>query len=132
MKTASRSGLASAALLGGDLLCFLVFALLGLRSHEDGITASSLLRAAAPFQAGWLASSYLIGLHRRRDAVGSDAAQLVLKTWLPAWAVGLVIRSLVFGRAFAPTFAIVSLLFNSGLLLMWRCVFAPWFARDRA
>ena len=41
-----------AVLLIGDLICFLAFALLGLRSHEDGMTLNGLLRAATPFQAG--------------------------------------------------------------------------------
>jgi hypothetical protein len=112
------------------LACFLIFALLGLRSHEDGVTAGGLLRAAVPFQASWLVFSYLTGL-QRRSASDTDDPAGVMKAWLPAWAVGLVLRSLVFGRAFAPAFAIVSLLFNSGLLLAWRCLIAPRLLRAR-
>jgi hypothetical protein len=111
-----------ALLLAGDLVCFLAFALLGLRSHEDGVTPDGVLRAATPFQAGWLLAGLVPALHERRSAHRSTG---VLRRWLPAWALGLAIRTLAFGRAFAPTFAIVSLVTNLLLLLAWR----SWLAR---
>jgi hypothetical protein len=121
VKTArATSGILGLALTAGDLVCFLFFALLGLRSHEDGITASGLLRAAVPFQTGWLVAGLITGTARRTDAHAVD----VLKRWVPAWVIGLVLRSLVFGRAFAPTFALISLLVNAGLLLTWRRLLA--------
>jgi hypothetical protein len=110
----------------GDLVCFLVFAVLGLRSHEDGITAGGILRAAVPFQTGWLVVSLLM---RRRSPVSSSDAQTVVQTWVPAWAIGLVLRTAIFDRSFAPTFAVVSLLVNAVLLLLWRAVFAPLLLR---
>ena len=113
----SREGL----LLAGDLVCFLVFAVLGLRSHEDGITAGGILRAAAPFQAGWLLVSLLIG---KPGAASTDSRQIA-RLWVPAWAIGLVLRTLLFDRSFATTFAIVSLLVNGVLLMVWRSVLAP-------
>ncbi|HEX5370207.1 MAG TPA: DUF3054 domain-containing protein [Dehalococcoidia bacterium] len=111
-----------AGLVAGDLLCFLIFALLGLRSHEEGITASGIVRAAVPFQVGWLILSWSLGLHKRRT---SDARR-VMRTWVPAWAVGLIIRTVFFDHSFAPTFGVVSLLFNACLLLIWRCLVAPF------
>ena len=103
--------------LTGDLACFLVFAALGLRSHEGGITLDGLLRAAVPFQIGWLLSVLFIAPRR---SAASDGVGGLLRVWVPAWIVGLVLRSVVLGRAFAPTFAIVSLLVNGLLLLVWR------------
>jgi hypothetical protein len=49
--------------------------------------------------------------------------------WIPSLVLGLAIRSLVFGRAFAPTFAIVAFLVNGALLVLWRCVLAPLVVR---
>ena len=81
------------------------------------------MRAAVPFQAGWLAVSVLLAMKAGR-AETTDP-QRVLITWLPAWAIGLVLRSLIFGRAFAPAFAAISFLVNAVLLLIWRTVIVP-------
>ena len=113
-------------ILLGDLACFLAFALLGLRSHEDGITAGGVARAAVPFQIGWLAVNLLFAKPR----AASDARQ-VARLWVPAWAIGLVTRILLFDRGFAVTFAIVSLLVNGVLLMLWRSVLAPLVLRGK-
>lgn len=111
-------------LLAGDLLCFLVFAVLGLRSHEDGITGSGILRAAVPFQIGWI----VVNLTAGRQGSAKDSRQ-VARLWVPAWALGLVLRTLLFDRSLATTFAIVSLLVNGVLLMVWRSVLAPLILR---
>ena len=108
-------------LLAGDMACFLVFALLGLRSHEDGITVAGVLRAAVPFQAGWLLVTLLSG---KPNAPATDSRR-VTRLWVPAWAIGLILRTLLFDRSFAVTFAIVALLVNGVLLMVWRGVLAP-------
>jgi hypothetical protein len=115
--------------LCGDLVCFLAFAVLGLRSHEDGITAGGILRAAVPFQVGWLLIS--LAARTRRPAGREADAPAVIRTWVPAWAIGLVLRTAIFDRSFAPTFAIVSLLVNAVLLLLWRMILAPLVLRRR-
>ena len=114
-------------LYAGDFVCFLVFAVLGLRSHEDGITADGILRAAVPFQASWLAMTLVL---RGQPGIGEiTRSRNVIRVWIPALVLGLAIRSLVFGRAFAPTFAIVAFLVNGALLVLWRCVLAPMLVR---
>jgi hypothetical protein len=80
-----------------------------------------------PFQIGWLVVSLL--MRRHRSPVSANDAQLVIKNWVPAWAIGLVLRTAIFDRSFAPTFAVVSLLVNAVLLLLWRAVFAPLLLR---
>jgi hypothetical protein len=107
-------------LLAGDLACFLLFAVLGLRSHEDGITVAGVLRAALPFQAGWV----LVTLLGKQSASATDSRR-VTRLWVPAWAIGLILRTLLFDRSFAVTFAIVALLVNGVLLMVWRSVLAP-------
>jgi hypothetical protein len=114
-------------LYAGDFVCFLVFAVLGLRSHEDGITADGILRAAVPFQVSWLAMTLVL---RGQPGIGEiTRSRNVIRVWIPALVLGLAIRSLVFGRAFAPTFAIVAFLVNGALLVLWRCVLAPMLMR---
>jgi hypothetical protein len=114
-------------LLIGDLICFCIFAVLGLRSHEEGITLGGFFRAALPFQVGWLFISLMLGKPGRAAIDAREAARL----WVPAWALGLIIRTIFFDRSFAVTFAIVSLLFNGVLLMIWRSVLAPFVVRDR-
>jgi hypothetical protein len=114
-------------LYAGDFVCFLVFAVLGLRSHEDGITADGILRAAVPFQVSWLAMTLVL---RGQPGIGEiTRSRNVIRVWIPALVLGLATRSLVFGRAFAPTFAIVAFLVNGALLVLWRCVLAPMLMR---
>ena len=118
-----RLGGRAGLLLAGDLVCLLVFALLGLRSHEDGITAESIVRAAVPFQAGWL----LVNLALNRS--GTTDARQVARLWVPAWAIGLILRTLLFDRSLEVSFAIVALLMNGFLLLVWRSILAPLIVR---
>jgi hypothetical protein len=108
----------SQIILVGDLICFLVFAALGLRSHDDGETLTGLLRASLPFQAGWIISYFVIAPRLGSLNPGSG----LLRLWVPAWIVGLLLRSLVFGRAFAPAFAIVTLIVAGLLLFAWRFI----------
>jgi hypothetical protein len=124
-----RKGLTprDALLYAGDFVCFLIFAVLGLRSHEDGITADGILRAAVPFQVSWLAMTLVL---RGQPGIGEiTRSRNVIRVWIPALVLGLAIRSLIFGRAFAPAFAIVAFLVNGALLVLWRCVLAPMLVR---
>ena len=114
-------------LILGDLICFLIFATIGLRSHEEGITASGILRAAVPFQAAWLVFSFITGLHKKRDA-GAKAIGISL---VPTVVIGVMARSLFFGRPFAPTFGIVALIFNFVVLMVWRRLLAPRVLKTR-
>ena len=114
-------------LLGGDLICFLVFALLGLRSHEEGITLGGIVRAATPFQAGWLLAGLVPELHESRSAHRRTG---VLRRWTPAWIIGLALRTLFFDRSFEVSFAIVAFIANGVFLLLWRSVLARLLLRE--
>lgn len=118
----------SAVLLVGDLICFMVFALLGLRSHEDGITLGGVVRAATPFQAGWLIAGLVPMFHERASSHRSTG---VLRRWVPAWVIGLGLRTLFFDRSFEVSFAVVALIANGLLLLLWRSVLARLLFRER-
>lgn len=117
-----RWTLRDSVLLLGDAGCFLLFAAMGLRSHETGLTPDAILRAAGPFAAGWLIVVFALGV---RYQGGVQASRGVMRAWVPAWALGLIIRTLAFDRDFEVTFAIVSLLVIGVLLMAWRGVLAP-------
>jgi hypothetical protein len=115
-----------ALLLAGDLVCFLVFAVLGLRSHEDGITAEGIVRAAMPFQTGWLIVCVLM----RRQALRTEPRRIA-RLWVPAWALGLVLRTALFDSSLEASFAVVALLINGVLLMLWRSLYAALLLRTR-
>jgi hypothetical protein len=50
-------------------------------------------------------------------------------TWPPAWAFGMAMRVIIFGRSFVPAFAIVSLLFVGVLRIGWRLAAGRLFSR---
>ena len=125
MDDKTRRGL---ILLAGDLVCFFIFAVLGLRSHEDGITLSGILCAATPFQFGWLLAGLVPAFHERSSAHRRTG---VLRRWAPAWVIGLALRTLLFDRTFEVSFAVVSFLANAALLLLWRSVLARLLFRER-
>ena len=106
--------------LAGELLCFVLFALLGLRSHEEGITLGGLVRAAVPFQAGWLVANAVLGRPSQPPRGVEELINGVLKPWAPAWVIGLALRTLVFGRDFSLPFAVIAFITNAVLLFAWR------------
>ncbi len=118
----------STLLVAGDLVCFVLFALLGLRSHEDGITLDGVLRAATPFQAGWLIAGLIPLFHESRSAHRRTG---VLRRWAPAWVIGMALRTLLFDRSFEASFAVVAFIANGLLLLSWRSVLARLLLRER-
>ena len=76
-----------------DAAALLLFAVVGLLSHEGGLSAAGLARDALPLLAGWFAAALLLRTYRRRS----------LRTLVLAWAVGVPVgvglRALVLGRA---------------------------------
>jgi hypothetical protein len=124
IETMRRRTTPSLLVLAGDLVCFVIFAVMGLRSHEDGITLSGLVRAAVPFQAGWIAANAVIGQPSKAPRGVEGLISGVLKPFVPAWIIGLVLRTVVFGRDFAPTFAVVAFVTNLLLLGIWHMLAA--------
>jgi hypothetical protein len=111
----------TALLLAGDCACFLAFALLGLRNHDEGITAAGVLRNAVPFGAAWIAFAVLNGLYRHGWHRDDDSLWLRLaQAWLPAWLLGLALRSLYVWRWPVPAFASITLVTVAVFLILWR------------
>jgi hypothetical protein len=106
----------------GDAFALLLFAVIGLASHDKGITGSGLLRDALPVLAGWFVAAAMFGTYRRSG----------WRPFVEAWAVGVTVgvlgRGLVLHRhvlgARYLTFLAVTLVVTLLLLLAWRGVFA--------
>lgn len=112
-------------LAAGDLAVFLAFPALGVRSHDEPLLLLATLRNTVPFALAWLFGGPLLGAFRQKVLASPKAAALaVLFAWPPAGLVGLVVRMLWFERPWAWSFAIVALLVQGVLLLVWRTAFA--------
>lgn len=110
----------------GDCFVFIAFALIGLRSHEEGITLNGIVRNAVPFGAAWLVVAGVTGLYRPGWQHSDDGLlQKVASSWLAAWAIGLALRSLYVWHWPVPAFAGVVLVTAGLLLVSWRSI-AAW------
>jgi len=120
------SGASRIALLAiGDALVFIIFAIIGMRSHKVSLTVPSVLQTAAPFAIGWFLVSPFVGAFRRKTT--NQLGKMSLRTalaWLIAWPVGLLLRG-IFQHEIPPvSFAIVTLITNTLFLQIWRVPFA--------
>ena len=113
----------------GDLLCFMIFVAFGRSSHGEasGFAAiPQIIVTALPFIAGWFLVSPFVGAFRHK--ILAQPRSMVIRTavaWLLAWPVALLLRGIFVDHGVPPlSFAIVVLLFNMLLLLIWRWPFA--------
>jgi DUF3054 family protein len=114
----------------GDLLCFLIFVALGLSSHKEEASGFSaipqIIIIALPFVAGWFLVSPFVGAFRHK--ILAQPRSMVIHTamaWLIAWPVAMLLRGIFVDHGVPKfSFAIVVLLFNMLLLLIWRWPFA--------
>lgn len=99
-----------------DVLCVLVFALVGRASHDEGLTVAGVLLVAWPFLAGlavgWGAARRL----RHGWPIKPGAAILV---WAGALVVGMVLRAAT-GAGTALSFVLVAAFTLFAALVGWR------------
>ncbi len=117
------------SLVIGDILVFVIFAIIGDTSHGKLSGLASILHSilvALPFIAGWFLVSPFMGMFRR-DLL-TQPRQMAIRTavaWLPAWVIAMVLRGIFFDHGVpAAAFMVIALLFNLGLLEIWRWPFA--------
>ena len=116
-------------LIIGDILCFLIFVALGRSSHREasGFGAiPQIIVTALPFLAGWFLISPFVGAFRHKIIAQPKA--MVIRTalaWLLAWPVAMLLRGIFVDHGVPPlSFAIIVLVFNTILLMIWRWPFA--------
>ena len=113
-----------------DLVCVVVFVLIGRRNHGEGTALGGFVRVAAPFVIALVAAW---AITRKRWA-GSAHWHFGIAIWLITLVVGLVLRRFVFGNGTAPAFVIVTTFFLGLALVGWRVlckVFGSMRARAR-
>ena len=107
-------------LAAGDVVALVVFTVIGLISHEGGVSIRALLEVVVPIVAVGAVAAWVFGTYRRPG----------LATLLPAWLVsvpaGLLIRKALFGTPSTwhstVVFLAVALAFTLLFLLAWRIV----------
>lgn len=101
----------------GDLGALLVFALIGLASHDRSIGPAGLLRDWLPFAACYTAAALL------RHAWTDPRLATLAQAWLIGIPAGVLVRALVLGRELDVEqleFLGVTLVVTLALLLVWR------------
>jgi hypothetical protein len=113
----------------GDILCFLIFSLVGTSSHGETTGPSSIGRivlVALPFMAGWFLVAPFLGLYRKELMAAPRAmATRTAIAWIPAWVISMILRGIFFDHGVpAPAFMLISFAFNLAILEIWRWPFA--------
>ncbi len=98
-----------------DVAAVALFALIGRRAHEEGLTTAGVARTAAPFLAG-LGAGWLLTRAWRAPAslpVGAGVAATTV-------AGGMALRRVVFDDGTAASFVVVASVFLGTAMLGWR------------
>lgn len=115
-------------MVAGDAVAFLVFAIIGRRSHGEGAGLQAVLQiawTALPFLVAWFLIAPLLGAFRRdvlNDPKKMEAQ--TLKAWIAAWPLGLLLHFV--SKQELPTistvvsFGLVTLITNALFLSIWR------------
>ena len=117
------------SLVIGDTFCFLLFAAIGRGSHGEatGLAAiPQIIETALPFLTGWFLVAPFVGAFRRDLAANPRKMSLrTLLSWVLAWPVAMAIRGIFVDHGIPPlTFALITLIFNTIFLLLWRWPYA--------
>lgn len=99
-----------------DVLCVLVFVLVGLRSHES-LTVGAVVGTLWPFLLALVVSWVLVRVWRAPRLLPSG-----LVVWVTTWAGGLLLRVLLTEDTARLPFVVVSAITLAVLLLGWRLV----------
>jgi len=102
--------------LAADVICILVFAIVGRSSHNESSNVLGVLHTAWPFLTG-----YLVGLAAGRGWRRPLALPIAVTLWLSTVGVAMVIRLLTGAGAPLP-FVVVTTVVLGALLLGWRGV----------
>jgi hypothetical protein len=98
-----------------DILCVIVFATIGRRSHAEGLTVSGIAHTAWPFLAGTAIGWLLIGGWRRPFTVIPTGVIV----WVCTVVAGMLLRKAT-SAGVSTSFVVVASLSTAVLLLGWR------------
>ncbi len=101
--------------LATDVVCLIVFAAIGRRSHDEGLDLAGIAETAWPFVTGAL-TGWVLSLGWRRPY---SLAPTGLAVWVCTIVVGMLLRKLT-SAGVAPSFVVVASIATAVLLLGWR------------
>jgi hypothetical protein len=107
--------------LTGDAAAIVLFVIVGLTNHDEGITAGGIARTALPILGVWFAAAPLVGTYRR------PGIRSMIATWALAVPLGVAIRAALLHRGADGsqlTFFLVAAAATLLLLLAWRAIWA--------
>ncbi len=102
-------------LIAGDLGAMLLFAFIGIASHERDISLTIFARSFLPFAVSWLSLGALLGAFRHERP-----SLRLLAVYLVCGITALVVRAVIFDRALFNAFFVIALVGNGLMLLAWR------------
>jgi len=104
----------------GDVVALLVFTLIGLANHKDGITVSSVLKVMGPLVIVGALAAAVLGAYRR------PGTRTLIQAWLVTVPIAILVRKALFSTpaTWGSTFVFmgVALAFTLLFLLAWRLV----------
>ncbi len=120
MSDPAESPRRAAILAIGDFAALLVFTLIGLANHKDGITAATVSKVMGPFVVVGAVVTAIVGTYRRPS----------IRTLIPAWLVTIPVAILMRKALFhtpvtwssTVVFIGVALAFSLLFILAWRLV----------
>ncbi len=115
MTSTVPAGARAPAAMTTDVLCVLLFCVIGRRSHAEGVTLAGVTQTAWPFLAG-TAVGWLIARGWRRPTALAPTGVVV---WVATVGVGMLMR-MVSGQGVAVSFLVVASAVTALLLLGWR------------
>ncbi len=121
----------SAILVAGDIVVFIIFAIIGRRSHSEAGNIFAPVITALPFAAAWFLVAPFVGAFKR--GLERNPGQFALRTllaWLAAWPLAMLFRGIFVDKGVPPwTFALITLISNTVLLQIWRVPFSLFFRK---
>jgi hypothetical protein len=113
----------------GDVMCFLIFAVIGTTSHKEVSGLASIpyiMWVALPFIAGWFLVAPFMGLFKPEMMAAPRAMAIrTALAWIPAWVISMILRGIFYDHGVpAATFMLIALFFNLVILEVWRWPFA--------
>ena len=125
--TGARPARIIGACVAADLICVAVFVIIGRISHDEGLSASGLVRTGWPFVVGVVGGYIGIALTRWPALSHAGAAVITVKTLV----IGLVLRYGVARDDTPFAFVVVTVLVLALFMFGWRALATTALKRAR-
>lgn len=113
----------------GDIMCFLIFTIIGVRTHGEATGLASIphtILITIPFLVAWFLVSPFVGAFRR-DLIAAPRlmATRTAIAWIVSWPIALILRGIFIDHGIPGyAFSLIALVFNLAVLEIWRWPFA--------